>query len=116
MAKITDKQGELKLTVRKIIVMTFLVAVFTVIANRWEYKRRREFAKAVKYKEYDTAYLKKVLEDFKTLTTCKDPYIENFYQKHPDFASLHKLWVLNSFAYWTEKFNSEIRRRDEKAA
>ncbi|MGI6701293.1 MAG: hypothetical protein ACOX3U_02345 [Christensenellales bacterium] len=116
MAKITDKKGELKLTVRKIIVMTFLVMFFTVVAKRWEFKRRREFKKSVKYKSYDTDYLKKVLEDFKILSSCKDPYIENFYKKHPDFSTLHKLWVLNSFTYWTEKFNKELRRRNEKAA
>jgi len=111
MAKITDKDGEIKLSLRKVFNMSLIVLFFTVVAKRWESKRRREFKKAVKYKSYSTDYLKKVLDDFKILSTCKDPYIENFYEKHPDFSKLHKLWVLNSFTYWTEKFTDEISRR-----
>lgn len=111
MTKIVDRKGEMKLSVRKIIVMSFIVMFFTVVAKKWEHKRRVEFRKAVKYKKYDTAYLQKVLDDFKVLSTCVDPYIENFYIKHPDFNTLHKLWVLNSHTYWTGKFNKEISRR-----
>ncbi|HPD02927.1 MAG TPA: hypothetical protein P5161_04795 [Eubacteriales bacterium] len=112
MKKITDKEGELKLSPRKILNMSVIVAFFSMVAHSWERKRRREFKKAVKYREYDTARLKAVLADFKELVTCVDPYIEHFYLKQPDFSSLHKLWVLNSHAYWTKKFEEELKRRE----
>lgn len=112
MSKVVNKNGELKLSIRKIIVMSLIVLFFSFIAKKWEFKRRHEFKKAVKYKSYSSEYLKQVLADFKLLSTCQDPYIENFYLKHPDFSTLHKLWVLNSFAYWTAKFNKELRRRE----
>jgi len=114
MKKNVDKNGELKISFRKIFVMSLITAFFTLVAKKWEFKHRYRFIKKVKYKKYDTDYLKKVLEDFKILSTCKDPYIENFYKKHNDFSSLHKLWVLNSHSYWIDKFNKELSRRTAK--
>jgi len=109
--KITDRDGELKLSVRKIINMAAIVLFFTAVAKTWEHRRRREFKKAVKYRNFSDEKLKKVLDDFNILTSCEDPYIEHFYDKHPEFSTLHKLWVLNSHGYWTKKFQDELRRR-----
>lgn len=103
MKKITDKQGELKLSVWKISVMAVIVAFFAVVAKIWEKKRRAEFKKAVAFNSFDEKKIACIMKDFHTLATCKDPYIENFYLKHPEFAPLHKLWVLNSSAYWKQK-------------
>lgn len=111
MSKIVDKKGEINLSYRKIINMGFIVLFFTFVAKKWEFKNRRKFKKAVKFRKYETENLRQVLADFKILSICQDPYIENFYNKHPDFATLHKLWVLNSHSYWTNKFNREIQRR-----
>ncbi len=112
MKGMTDKNGELKLSVWKIFVMFKLVIFFAIVAKTWEGRRRREFNRTVKYKQYDTSDLKAVLADFKILATCKDPYIEHFYEKHPDFSTLHKLWVLNSSGYWAEKFKKQIAERE----
>ncbi|HOU09912.1 MAG TPA: 4Fe-4S binding protein [Clostridiales bacterium] len=112
MGRITDKDGELKLSVWKIFVMFNLVVFFTAVAKTWEHRRRREFHRAVQYKKYDTAYCRTILEDFKALATCKDPYIEHFYEKHPDFAGLHKLWVLNSSGYWAEKIKKYVAEQE----
>lgn len=94
--------------------MAALVGFFAVNAKLWESKRRREFKKAVPYTSYTKEEIAKILEDFRTLATCTDPYIEHFYDKHPEFSSLHKLWVLNSSGYWTDKLRARLARLEGK--
>ena len=108
MKKITNKDGELRLSPWKVFVMAHIVLFFTMVAKTWEGNRRREFRRAVPWRGYALEEIECILADFHTLATCKDPYIENFYEKHPEFSSLHKLWVLNSSSYWKEKLE---RRR-----
>jgi len=110
MKQITDKHGELRLSLWKVYVMAHIVAFFAVVAKSWERKRRREFRRAVPYRNYSLEQIEEILADFHVLATCKDPLIENFYEKHPDFSTLHKLWVLNSSGYWKEQLE---RRRCE---
>lgn len=114
MEKITNKSGELKLSVRKIATMALIVGFFSAVAKIWERKRRSEFNKSVPYKKYTAEYINMIFEDFQTLATCKDPYIENFYSKHPDFSSLHKLWVLNSSGYWKSKLTKQLCKIEDK--
>jgi|AGTN01.3.fsa_nt_gi hypothetical protein len=101
--KITDEKGEIKLSPRKIFNMALIVLFFSGVAHRWERRQRRAFEKAVDYKAFDEEKLRKILEDFNILSSCQDPYIENFYKKHPEFSKLNKLWVLNSYEYWTKR-------------
>ncbi|NCA66481.1 MAG: hypothetical protein EOM87_00295 [Clostridia bacterium] len=114
MKKITDKHGELKLSVWKIFVMTLIVAFFAVVAKVWESNRRAEFKKSVAYNNFSEDKISKIMGDFHTLATCKDPYIENFYVKHPEFSSLHKLWVLNSSGYWKQKLEKRMCKLQNK--
>jgi len=108
MKQFTDKNGELRLSPWKVFVMAQITLFFTVVAKRWEHKRRREFHAAVPWHTYTLEQIERILADFHELATCRDPYIEHFYEKHPDFSTLHKLWVLNSSGYWKEKLE---RRR-----
>ena len=90
--------------------MSLIVAFFSVVANLWEWKQRRVFHKNVKYKTYSKEKLQKILDDFEYMISCKDPYIENFCKKNPEFKNLHHLWTLNSHTYWTNKFKKAIER------
>lgn len=108
--KITNKQGELKLSIGKIFTMAHIVGFFSIVARNWENKRRREFRRNVHYSKYSKEQILAIIADFHILATCEDPYIENFYLKHPDFSSLHKLWVLNSSSYWKEKLNRRLAK------
>ncbi len=110
MGRITDKSGELKLSLWKIIVMALITGFFTIVAKNWEQKQRREFKKAVPYKGYSAEKLEGVLLDFQDLVSCRDPYVEHFYEKHPDFSPLHRLWVLNSNGYWQKKLLARLKR------
>jgi len=103
MRRITDKSGELRLSPWKVFVMATIVFFFMLVAKSWEYKCRREFRRRVPYGSYSLEQIEQLLADFQALATCQDPYIEHFYEKHPDFFSLHKLWVLNVSGYWKEK-------------
>ncbi len=105
--KLTDKDGELKLSYSKILVMAEITAFFAVVAKSWEHKRRQEFFAQVKYKNFDEEKLNAIIEDFHLLASCQDPYIEHFYEKHPEFSGLHKLWVLNSSGFWKEKLEQQ---------
>ncbi len=113
MSKIrTTENGRIKLSLWNIVVLSVIVGFFSIVAHCWEHRRRVEFKRHVHYRQYPTEQLKQVLADFEYMIACKDPYIEHFNQKHPDFAPLHHLWVLNSHEYWTEKFRAEIERRE----
>lgn len=114
MEKITDKNGELKLSARKIAVMAGIVGFFAVVAKRWERARRKEFERAVPYKSYTKEQIEEIMADFETLASCRDPYIEHFYEKHPEFSTLHKLWVLNSSGYWKDKLTARLYESDGK--
>lgn len=111
MSAIKSKNGQIKLSTRKIVVLSLIVAFFSVVANLWEWKQRRIFHKNVKYKTFSKDKLQKILDDFDNMISCKDPYIENFCKKNPEFANVHHLWTLNSHEYWTTKFKKAIERR-----
>lgn len=111
MAAIKSRSGQIKLSAGKILVLSFIVAFFSVVAHLWEWKQRRVFHKNVKIKTFSKEKLQKILDDFEYMISCKDPYIENFCIKNPEFANVHHLWTLNSHEYWTTKFKKEIERR-----
>lgn len=110
----TSPQGQIKLSTRKILVLSLIVGFFSIVAHSWEGRQRRVFRNAVKYKTFSTDKLKKILSDFEFMISCKDPYIENFIKKNPEFTTLHHLWTLNSHEYWTGKFRQEINQRERQ--
>lgn len=109
------ENGELKLSTKKIVVLSLIVAFFSIVANRWEWRQHRIFRKHVKYRTFTSEHLQKVLDDFECMVSCQDPYIENFNKKNPEFAHLHHLWTLNSHGYWTTLFKKELQRRNTHA-
>lgn len=89
----------------------FLICLFfTGVALHWELKHRRRFRHIIPLRCLPTEEILTTIADFDRLKTCRDPLIENFVQKHPEFSSLNRLWVLNS-TYWTKRYQREARRR-----
>lgn len=105
------KEGNLKLSTRKVFMLSLIVAFFSIIAHLWESKQRKIFKHDVKYKKFSNNQIQKILKDFEILTSCQDPYIENFIKKNPVFSNLHHLWTLNSHDYWTKLLKRELERR-----
>ena len=90
----------------------FLICLFfTGVAVEWELRQRRKFKSAVNFKGFSKDKLQAVIDDFNSLKTCKDPYIEHFTGKHPEFAGLNRMWVINSCGYWLRKIRRELKRK-----
>lgn len=90
----------------------FWVCVFfTFVALQWELKHRFRFNRRVRVRRLTTPQLRDGLAHFAALKTCRDPYIENFLEKHPLHTSLNRLWLVNSADYWLSKYRRELRRR-----
>jgi hypothetical protein len=93
-------------------VVFFLICLFfTGVAVEWELRQRRKFKRTVNVSSYSTEKLKSVISDFDSLKTCKDPYVEHFTDKHPEFAGLNRIWIINSCGWWLKKFRRELKRK-----
>ena len=92
-------------------VFFFICLFFTGVALEWELRQRRKFKSAVNFKGFSKDKLQAVIDDFNSLKTCKDPYIEHFTGRHPEFAGLNRMWIINSCGYWLRKFRRELKRK-----
>lgn len=89
----------------------FLICLFfTGVAIEWELRQRRKFESSVLYRKFSKEKLYAVIEDFDNLRTCRDPYVEHFTVKHPEFAGLNRMWLINSCGYWLKKLERELKR------
>ncbi len=90
----------------------FLICIFfSFVALAWELKHRLRFHRRVRFRSINTARLLSALHNFAVLRSCRDPYIESFLEKQPELASLNRLWLINSSAYWLKRYRRELRRR-----
>ncbi len=89
----------------------FICCFFGVVASSWEIRHRLRYRKVSKPCKLDDHELLSAMDDFVKLKKCEDPYIENFQEKHRQFAGISRLWIINSANYWTGKYYRELKRR-----
>jgi hypothetical protein len=106
----TDKKK--KVSIFHTLVFFIICLFFTGVAVEWELRQRRKFKAAVAYKGFPKEKLQAVIDDFDSLKTCRDPYVEHFTAKHPEFSTLNRMWIINSCAYWLGKFKQELIKRN----
>jgi hypothetical protein len=107
-----DKLKEKKVSIFHTFVFFLICLFFTGVAIEWELRQRRKFEAAVTYKNFSKEKLQALIEDFNSLKTCRDPYVEHFTAKHPEFATLNRIWLINSCEYWLKKLKRELKREN----
>ena len=105
----TIETQEKRVSIFHTAVFFFICLFFTGVAVEWEIRQRRKFKRAVNVSSYSAEILKAVISDFDSLKTCKDPYVEHFTDKHPEFAGLNRIWIINSCGWWLKKFRRELK-------
>jgi hypothetical protein len=108
MKKISEEK---KVSIFHTFVFFLICLFFTGVAMEWELRQRRNFVAAVAYRNFAKEKLQSVIEDFDSLKTCRDPYVEHFTAKHPEFAGVNRMWLINSCGYWLRKFRRELKRK-----
>ena len=89
----------------------FICCFFGVVASSWEVRHRIRFRRSTRPRKLGDRELLSTMDDFIKLKKCIDPYIENFQEKHRQFAGISRLWIINSANYWTDKYYRELKRR-----
>jgi hypothetical protein len=102
--------SEKKVSIFHTLVFFLICLFFTGVALEWELRQRRKFLSDVFYRKFSKEKLQSLIDDFDSLKTCKDPYIEHFTAKHPEFSMLNRMWLINSSGYWLKKLKRELKR------
>lgn len=110
MKKMRDRMN-IKVSLWRTFVFSLICVFFTMVAWGFDLKYKLRFRKVYKYKKYSTEKLKSVLADFGKVVSCEDPYVENFFEKHPELLTINPLW-LGNFP-WQKKIMKELLRRGE---
>lgn len=115
MARTTDSGREVHWEKRVSLVHTFVFSLiclfFTFVAVFWELKHRLSFRRVVNLQRLSTEEIETTLDDFERLETCQNPFVEDFQEKHAQFASINPLWLINSCNYWCSRYERELKRR-----
>ncbi len=109
--KPSEKLKEKQVRIFHTLVFLLICLFFTGVAIEWELRQRRKFEAAIAYKNFSKEKLQAVISDFDSLKACRDPYIEHFTDKHPEFAGLNRIWIINSCGWWLKKFRRELKRK-----
>lgn len=103
----------IKVSVWRTFVFLLLCGFFQCVAWNFDSRNRKKF-RMLKHRKWSTEELKTILEDYRVFVTCEDPYVEHFYEKHPQFEKLSAMWI--HMPTWQKKVRRELRRRRADAA
>ena len=104
------KHGK-KVSIIHTTVFFFICLFFTGVAVEWELRQRRKFRTMIDSRLFTADELEAVINDFDDLKSCRDPYVEHFTQRHPEFSGLNRMWLINSCGYWLGKFRKELMKK-----
>jgi hypothetical protein len=110
----SEVHGEKRVSLVHTFVFSLICLFFTFVAVFWELKHRLRFKKAVKLRRLSSQEIEATLDDFERLKTCQNPFVEDFQDKHAQFASVNRLWLINSCNYWCGHFERELKRRGHR--